>query len=114
MQDRIAATPHPIAAHFSRRGAEERQQFRRTGADILVGLPQRIAFRLLALARIRHRLIRPRLILAPDRNPRCFRTPVRQLDQPLFSSVCGSTTVTTPLLRTRCAVPVGHQVRLRW
>jgi len=31
----------------------------------------------------------------------------------LFSSVFGSTTVTTPDLRLRCAVPVGHQVRVR-
>jgi len=32
----------------------------------------------------------------------------------LFSSVRGSTTVTTPALRFRCAVPVGHHVRVRW
>jgi len=32
----------------------------------------------------------------------------------LFTSVCGSTTVTTPALRLRCAVPVGHHVRVRW
>jgi hypothetical protein len=28
--------------------------------------------------------------------------------------VFGSTTSATPALRLRCAVPVGHQVRVRW
>lgn len=33
---------------------------------------------------------------------------------PLFTSVSGSTTRTTPSLRFRSAVPVGHQVRFFW
>src|SRR5258706_487338 len=63
---------------------------------------------------IRHRLKRPRLILATDRYPRRLRPAVRLLDLPLFCSVWGSVTVTTPLVRLRWAVPVGHQVRVRW
>ncbi len=113
MQDGIGGTPHPVAPDLSGGGTEERQQFRGADAHILVRLSQRITFRLPTRPRIRHRLIRPRLILAPQGNPRRFRPPIRPLDQPLFSSVRGSTTVTTPLLRTRCAVPVGHHVRLR-
>jgi hypothetical protein len=33
---------------------------------------------------------------------------ISQIDQPLFASVFGSTTLTTPDLRVRWAVPVGH------
>lgn len=114
MQHGIAATPHPIAAHFSRRRTKERQQFRGTGTQILVRLPQRVAFRSPTRPRIGYRLIRSRLVLTPDGNARRFCPSICPLDQPLFSSVRGSTTVTTPLVRTRCAVPVGHQERLRW
>ena len=59
-------------------------------------------------------LVRPRLILAVDGDPCRFRRAVRQLDQPLFASVCGSVTRTIPLLRLRSAVPVGHHVRVFW
>ena len=52
--------------------------------------------------------------LTPHGKTDTFSDVVGEFDQPLFSSVCGSTTVTTPALRLRCAVPVGHQVRVRW
>ena len=48
---------------------------------------------------------------APDRAAWLTGTPARW---PPFSSVCGSTTCTTPALRFRWAVPVGHHVRVRW
>ena len=66
------------------------------------------------LAGLRDGLIGAGLILAPQWDPYGFGNPVGQFDEPLFASVCGSTTVTTPVLRLRCAVPVGHQVRVRW
>src|SRR5438128_7674267 len=66
------------------------------------------------LTRLRNGLVRACLILAPHGNTYGFRDVVGEFDQPLFTSVCGSTTVTTPALRLRCAVPVGHQVRVRW
>ena len=66
------------------------------------------------LTRLRNGLVRACLILAPHGNTYAFRDVVGEFDAPLFSSVCGSTTVTTPVLRLRCAVPVGHQVRVRW
>lgn len=59
------------------------------------------------------RLVRTRLILTPDRNPAGFRRPIDPVDQRFFSSAAGSVTITTPLLRTRRAVPVGHHVRVR-
>ena len=76
-------------------------------------LARRLTFRLPGLARLRDRLIRAGLILAPERQTDHFGDAVGQFDQPLFCSVFGSTTVTTPALRLRCAVPVGHQVRVR-
>jgi hypothetical protein len=113
MQDSMRATPHPVAPYLARGGAEECQQFRGADAHLFVRLSQRITFRLPTCPRIGNRLVRPRLILAPQGNARWFRPPIGPLDQPLFSSVAGSPTVTTPLLPTRCAVPVGHQVRGR-
>jgi len=92
---------------------EQGQQLGRPAADVLVRLPGRLADRLPARARLRDGLVGTGFILAPDRHPGRFGEPVRQLDEPLFSSVCGSTTRTTPALRLRCAVPVGHQVRVR-
>ncbi len=78
----VLVTPLPRTSPVAR--AKDRQQFRGTGPQIFVRLPQRIAFRSPAFARIRHHLIRPRLVLATDRNPRRFCPPIRQLDQPLF------------------------------
>ena len=62
--------------------------------------------------RLGNRLIGPGFILAPELQTRGLSQPIRLVDQPLFCSVSGSVTVTTPALRLRCAVPVGHQVRV--
>ena len=113
MQHRIASTRYPSRTHLTRGGAKKGEQFRRAVAQIFVRLPERLTFGSPTCPRIRHRLIWPRLILTPYGNTHCFRLPVRQRDQPLFSSVRGSTTVTTPAFRVRCAVPVGHHVRVR-
>ena len=63
---------------------------------------------------LRNGLVRASLILAPHGNTYRFSDLIGQLDEPLFTSVFGSTTVTTPALRLRWAVPVGHHVRVRW
>ena len=76
--------------------------------------PGRLPDRLPPRPRLRDRLVRPGLVLTPDRDAGRLRRPIGPLDQPLFSSVRGSTTVTTPALRVRSAVPVGHQVRVFW
>jgi hypothetical protein len=59
-------------------------------------------------------LIGSRFILAPELEPCGLSQPLRLVDQPLVCSVSASVTVTTPALRLRCAVPVGHQVRVCW
>ena len=76
-------------------------------------LALRVAFGLPRLTGLGYCLVRAGLILAPQWDAQRFRNVIRQIDQPLFSSVFGSTTVTTPDLRLRWAVPVGHQVRVR-
>jgi len=77
-------------------------------------LTNRFALRSPGLTRLRDGLVRTCLILTPHGNTYAFSDAVRKFDEPLFSSVRGSTTVTTPALRFRCAVPVGHHVRVRW
>ena len=76
-------------------------------------LALRAASGLPGLTWLRNCLIRASLILAPQCDAHRFGDVIGQVDQPLFSSVFGSTTVTTPDLRLRWAVPVGHQVRVR-
>src|SRR3989454_684443 len=82
--------------------------------DELKRLTTRLALRSPRLTGLRDGLVRACLILTPHGNTYAFRDVIGEFDAPLFSSVCGSTTVTTPVLRLRCAVPVGHQVRVRW
>jgi len=79
-----------------------------------VRLAARLALGLPGLTGLGHGLIRASLILAPQWDAHRFGDVIGQVDEPLFSSVFGSTTVTTPDLRLRWAVPVGHQVRVRW
>src|ERR671932_1534078 len=114
MEYGIGRTPHPLGLDHSRRRPEQRQELGGPISDILMRLPGRLSFQFPALAGIGDGLIGACLILAAQGNPRRFCLPVRPLDHPLFSSVSGSTTVTTPLLRTRCAVPVGHQLLVFW
>jgi len=79
-----------------------------------VGLTRRLGLGLPGGAGLGDCLVRAGFILAEQRQPSTFRLTVRSLNQPLFCSVWGSTTVTGPLLRWRTAVPVEHQVLLRW
>ena len=76
-------------------------------------LELRVALGLPGLTGLRNRLTRAGLILAPQWDAHRFGDVIGLVDQPLFSSVFGSTTVTAPDLRLRWAVPVGHQVRVR-
>ena len=85
MQHRIAGTRDSGRTHLTRGGAKKGEQFRRAVAQIFVRLPERLTLGLPACPRIRHCLIRPGLVLTRYRNTRCFRLPVRQLDQPLVS-----------------------------
>src|SRR5438105_4828449 len=114
MEHHIRSIPHAFRAHGARRRPKQREQFGRAAADILVRVPLGLPDRLPTRARLRDGLVGARLVLAPDLHAGRFRPVIRQLDQPLFSSVWGSLTRTIPLLRLRSAVPVGHQVRVFW
>jgi hypothetical protein len=77
-------------------------------------LTKRFALRSPGLTWLGDGLVRAGLVLTPHGQTYAFSDVVGEFDEPLFTSVWGSTTVTTPALRLRCAVPVGHQVRVRW
>src|SRR5207249_11760630 len=81
---------------------------------VFMRLTKRFALRSPGLTWLRDRLVRAGLILTPHGQTYALSNVVGEFDAPLFTSVWGSTTVTTPALRLRCAVPVGHHVRVRW
>src|SRR3954466_3669557 len=91
---------------------EQGQDLGRAAADVFVRLGGRVFARLPGYAGMRHGLKRPRLVLAPDRQPKLGAERVGLLDQPLFTAASGALTRTTPCLRWRIAMPVSHQVRL--
>src|SRR5436190_2768411 len=88
---------------------EQGQDLGRAAADVFVRLGGRVLARLPGYAGMRHGLKRPRLVLAPDREPQLGATHVGSLDQPLFTAASGSLTRTTPCLRVRITTPVSHQ-----
>ncbi len=92
---------------------EEREPFRGAMACVFVRVTPWFADGFPALTGTRDRLVGARFVLAPDRHSRGLGSCVRLLNQPFFRSASGSTTVTTPAVRLRRAVPVGHQVRVR-
>jgi len=75
-------------------------------------LESRLALRVPVLSRLGNGLIGSGFILVQLRQSGLFSMLIRQLDQSFFSGACGSCTVTTPALRLRLAVPVGHHVRV--
>src|SRR5712691_149788 len=114
VQDYVRGVGHALGTHLAGGWAEQGQQFGCATADVLMRLTKRLALKSPGLTGLRNGLVRARLILTPHRNTYAFSDVVGKFDEPLFTSVCGSTTVTTPALRLRCAVPVGHHVRVRW
>ena len=114
VQHSIRRVGHSFGTHLAGRWTEQGQQLGCAATDVLVRLAPRASLRLPGLASLGHGLIRASLILTPQRDAHRFGHAIGQFDQPLFTSVFGSVTVTTPALRLRCAVPVGHQVRVRW
>ena len=99
--------------HLTGGRTEQGQQLDGPTPDVLVRPEDRLPDWRPRHAGLRNDLVGSGLVLAPERQTGRLGEPVRQLDGPLFSSVCGSTTSTTPALRFRCAVPVGHHVRVR-
>src|SRR5215203_3539642 len=91
---------------------EQRQDLGRATADVFVRLLGRVSARLPRHTRMWHGLKRPRLVLAPDREPKLCAKRVGLLNQLFLAAASGSLTRTTPCLRRRVATPVSHQVRL--
>src|SRR6266542_5787333 len=114
MQHDVRCVGHAFGAHLASGRAEQGQQLGRAAADVLMWLAKWLSRRSPGLTRLWDGLVRTCFVLAPHGNADGFTNVVGEFDQPLFTSVCGSTTVTTPALRLRCAVPVGHHVRVRW
>src|SRR5204862_7722010 len=100
----VGGAGHAFVAYGRVRGAKQRQQLGRAAPDVLVRLPPGLPDWLPTRARLRDGLVGSRLVLAPDGHAGRFCSAIGQLDQPLFSSVCGSVTRTPPLLRLRSAV----------
>src|SRR4051812_6553255 len=101
-----------LQPHLAGGGMEQGQDLGRATADVFVRLGGRVFARLPGYPGMRHGLERPRLVLAPDRQPKLGAEHVGSLDQPLFTAASGSLTRTTPCLRWRITTPVSHQVRL--
>ena len=114
VEHRSGAAGHPGGPHLPGGGMEERQELGGAAPRVLVGLALGVALLLPGGPRLRDGLVRPRLVLAPDRDPRRLGLVVCPRYAPLLPSVCGPTTCTGPSLRWRTAVPVGHQARLSW
>ncbi len=112
MQHRIGGRENTFGSHLSGCRAKQRQQFGRTPAHVLMGLDGRLVLRVPIGSWLGNGLLGSRLIFTHLHDPRRFRLLIGQLDQLFFSSALGSSTVTVPALRTRRAVPVGHQVRV--
>src|SRR5947209_8900971 len=112
MEDGIGCARHALGPDLAGRWPEEGQELGGAVSDIFMRLPGRFSYWFPALARRRNGLIGSCLILIAQDNASGFRFPVGPLDHPLICSVSGSTTVTTPLVRFRWAVPVGHQLRV--
>lgn len=112
MQDDIGSREYAFGSHLASRRAKQRQEFGCAPAHVLLGLHGRLALWVPSFSRLGNSLIRSGFILAPQRQSCRFRQLVGLLDQPFFSAALGSCTVTVPALRTRMAVPVGHQVRV--
>lgn len=112
MQDHIGSREHALGAHQARLGTEKGQQFGCAAAHIFMRLQRGLALQVPVLAWLGNGLIRPCLVLIPQFQSGSFRLNVGLLDQSFFSGAAGSCTVTTPALRLRKAVPVGHQVRV--
>jgi hypothetical protein len=112
MQHRIGAAGRRLQPHLARSRMKQGQDLGCAAADVFVRVRRRVFARLPRHPGMGHGLKRPRLVLAPDRQPKLGAERVALLDQPLFTAASGSLTRTMPCLRWRIATPVSHQVRL--
>jgi len=87
VQDRVGCARHARGADLTRGRVEQGEQFGGALAEVLMGKAGRTGRRLPVGPRLRNRLIRPRLILGPDRQRRLG---IGLFDQPLFAVASGS------------------------
>ena len=111
MQNRIGATGGGPDAYPPGRGMEQGQDLARAAPDVFMRSRGGLTSWPPSMARMRHRLERTGLVLAPDLQAQGRAEGIRPLDQPLFTSVSGSVTIAVPCLRLRATTPVSHQVR---
>jgi hypothetical protein len=111
MQDGIGTRGDAFDADLAGRGMKQGEHFGSSVLGIFVGLLARFSFWLPMLTGIGDGLIGARFILGPNGQPFLFGERTCPLDQVFFPVASGSVTSTGPLLRTRMALPVSHQVR---
>src|SRR6266496_4166917 len=84
MQDGIGAALCRFRAYLSRRWTQQREQFERPTANVLMGQACRLALELPGGTRLWDRLIRAPFILAPQLQPEAFCELIGMLDHRLF------------------------------
>jgi hypothetical protein len=111
VQDRIGTGSDAFDTNLSCRRVEEREQFGSPVLGVFMGLFPGFSFWLPMVPKVGNRLIGSCLILCPDGQPLLLGYGVGLLNQVFFPVASRSVTSTGPLLRTRIALPVSHQVR---
>ncbi len=113
MQDSVRTAGDSSDMELPTGGMKEGQQFRCSGAEILMGLASWLPDWLPPFASVWNGLVRSSFILDVHGDSTLLTVKVGLLDQLFFASVSGSVTTTTPAKSRRLAVPVSHQVRSR-
>ena len=114
VEHRVGAGRHALQADPAVGRVEQREDLGRAVAEVLVRLARRLALGLPGRAGMGHRLERPGLVGAPDRQAHRLPQRGRRPRSTFFGPASGSVTTAAPALRRRRAVPVGHQVRVSW
>ena len=111
MEHLVGGSPHTAHPHLACGRVEQGKQLGCSPAYIFVRPSFRLSGRLPARPGVWHRLVWPRLILGPHRQPFSLAFGVGVLDQLFWASASGSTTVTTSPPRFRSTTPLSHQLR---
>src|SRR3954451_5805446 len=110
MQHRVGGARDALDVEQPGRRLEQGQELGGAVANVLVRIAGRAGGRTPLVPGLGDGLVRPGLVLGPDRHLGLL---VRLLDQPLFTVASGSWTSTSPVLRRRIASPVWHHERSR-
>ncbi len=80
MQDGIGAALHRFSAHLSGRRTQQGEQLERLASNVLMGQARWLALEVPGRARLRDRLVRTSLILAPELQPEALSELIGALD----------------------------------